>query len=161
MVAHSVLSRRVSRVNSGGKTMRLSVLVVSGDQQGCVGFGLGKALEYIDAFNKGKKKAEKSLARIRMYQNRTIPHDVNAKFKSSLVYMRKAKPGTGIVAGGVARYVFESLGIKDVVCKVYGKNAINNVHAIFKALKSLKTPSEIAKLRSVFVSDMFYKKEGK
>lgn len=154
--AHFVSMRRVARVGRSGKTFRSSVLVVVGDEKGRVGYGLGKSVEVPESIKKATRAGIKKMIHVKLFQNRTIHHDVKGKFCQSLVYIRKAKPGTGIVAGGAARYVFEALGIKDVVCKVLGDNPINNVRAILKALSSVKTPKEISMIRGVDKSRLFY-----
>lgn len=157
MLAQLVHMRRVTRVTKGGKNSRSSVLVVVGNEKGDVGYGLGKSVEVPEAIKKATRAAERSMIRVNLFENRTIAHDISAKYCSSLVYLRKAKPGTGIVAGSAARYIFESLGIKDITCKILGRNRLNIVKAVFKALSSLKTPSEIAKIRGVSVHSLFAK----
>lgn len=159
--AHFVSMRRVARVGSGGKTFRSSVLVVVGDEKGSVGYGLGKSVEVPESVKKATRAGVKRMIRVKLFENRTLYYDVKGKFCQSLVYIRRAKPGTGIVAGGAARYVFEALGVKDVVCKVLGSNAINNVRALIKALSSIKTPKEIAEMRSVSKNRLFYNLPGK
>ncbi|WP_342262148.1 30S ribosomal protein S5 [Alphaproteobacteria bacterium endosymbiont of Tiliacea citrago] len=161
IVAHFVSMRRVARVNSGGKTFRSSVLVVVGDEKGRVGYGLGKSSEVPESVKKATRSGTKRMIKVSLFEGRTLYYDVKAKFCQSLVYIRKARAGTGIVAGGAARYVFEALGVKDVVCKVLGNNPINNVRAIMKALSSIKTPKEIARRRSVPKENLFYNTKKK
>lgn len=154
--AHFVSMRRVARVGSGGKSFRSSVLVVVGDEKGRVGYGLGKSVEVPESVKKATRAGVKRMIKVRLFEGRTVCHDVKAKFCKSLVYIRRAKAGTGIVAGGAARHVFEALGVKDVVCKVLGNNPINNVRALMKALESMKTPKELAAMRSVSIDRLFY-----
>lgn len=161
MVEQLVHMRRVARVTKGGKNFRISTLVVVGNEKGSVGFGLGKSVEFPEAIKKAARSATKRMVKVNLSQGRTIHHDVSAKYKTSLVYLRKASVGTGIVAGSSARYVFESLGVKDIVCKVMGSNPINNVKAIFLALNKLKTLSEIAKMRGISKDKLFYNNNNK
>jgi small subunit ribosomal protein S5 len=161
MIAHVCSLRRVSRVMKGGKVMRFSALVVAGDGKGRIGYGLGRSVEVAEAIKKAAKAAEKKMLFVPFKQGRTIHHDVCEKFGGSTVYIKSAKPGRGIIAGGSTRSVFEALGIKDVVCKALGSpNPHNVVKAVFKALESLQTPKKIARLRGMSVAGLFKVEEG-
>jgi small subunit ribosomal protein S5 len=156
LVAHICAIRRVSSVNAGGKTAKMSALVVVGDELGRIGFATGKASEVPEAVKKATRIAEKRMVKVPSFQSRTIHHDISAKHCSSLVYLRRAREGTGIIAGGTMRYVLEAAGFKDIVCKCIGSSdPINVVRATFKALQSLQTPTKIAKLRQVDRKSLF------
>lgn len=156
IVNHICSLRRVSRVGSGGKVSRMSALVVVGDEKGLVGYGLGKSVEVPEAVKKASKIGQKNMIRVPFYKNRTIYHDISAYHCGAKVYLRKAREGTGIVAGGTMRYVFEALGVKDIVCKSVGSpNPHNVIKATFKALLNLQTPKKIAKLRRVELDSLF------
>ena len=159
-VSHVCSLRRVTRVGKGGKTSRMSVLAVVGNEKGAVGYGLGRSVEFAEAVKKASRKGEKNMIKVPFYKNRTIYHDVNAKFCGAKVYLRKAKIGSGIIAGGCMRYIFEALGVKDVVCKSVGSSNPQNVlKATFKALSMLQTPTKLAKLRGIEVTNLFVDKE--
>jgi len=148
--------RRVTRVTKGGKVMRFSCFVVGGDEKGKVGFGIGKSVETAEAFRKASKVAERNMIKVPFKENRTIYHDSSAEYCGAKVYLRSAKAGRGVIAGGSMRFVFEALGIKDIVCKSVGSgNPHNVVKATFIALKKLRTPRKVAKMRNVEVSDLF------
>jgi len=154
--AHLCSIRRVSSVNAGGKTAKMSALIVVGDENGNVGYATGKAFEVPDAVKKATKAAEKRMLKVSFFKGRTVHHDIKAKHCGSIVYIRKAKKGTGIIAGGTMRYVFEALGIKDIVCKALGSsNPHNVIRATFKALSNLQSPAKIARLRKVEVKSLF------
>ena len=132
--------RRVSKVVAGGRRMRFAALVVVGDQEGHVGFGIGKAAAVPDAVRKGAVVARKNLVSITM-SGTTIPHAVTTKFGASRVVMKPAPPGTGVIAGNSVRAVLEMGGITDIVTKTLGStNPVNVVPATFKALRQLRTP---------------------
>lgn len=131
---------RVAKVVKGGRRFSFSALVVSGNGQGEVGFGLGKANEVPDAIRKGSEKARKRMIKIAM-EKRTIPHDVMGNFGAGCVMMKKAKAGTGVIAGGAVRAVFESVGIHDIFAKCIGtSNPHNVVRAAFDGLERLQDP---------------------
>ena len=133
--------RRVSKVVKGGRRFGFAALVVSGDGQGRVGFGSGKAKEVPEAIRKASEEAKKTMVRIPLREGRTIHHDVKAKFSSSTVILRSAPKGTGIIAGGPVRAVCEVLGIKDIVAKSLGTaNPHNVIRACIKALKLQNSP---------------------
>ena len=132
--------RRVSKVVAGGRRMRFAALVVVGDQEGHVGFGIGKAAAVPDAVRKGAVVARKNLVSVTM-KGATIPHAVTTKFGASRVVMKPAPPGTGVIAGNSVRAVIEMSGITDIVTKTLGStNPVNVVPATFKALGQLRSP---------------------
>jgi small subunit ribosomal protein S5 len=141
---------RVAKVIKGGRHLRFNAVVVVGDGEGRVGIGMGKAEAVPDAVRKGAAAARKQLIRVPRHGS-TIPHEVNAKFCSSLVMLKPAAPGTGVIAGGSVRAVAELAGIKDILTKVRGStNPTNVVQATFKALSVLKDPeAEKAKRRAL------------
>jgi small subunit ribosomal protein S5 len=143
-----VAINRVSKVVKGGKRFKFSVLVVVGDNDHQVGMGLGKAREISEAVRKGIEKAKKNLVDLRKVGN-TIPHPVIADFGAARVMLKPAAPGTGVIAGAVVRAIMELGGVKDVLTKVIGRtsNPINVAYATLEAVKALRTPDEILRLR--------------
>jgi small subunit ribosomal protein S5 len=140
--------KRVTKVVKGGRNFRFTALVVVGDGNGHVGVGLGKATEIPEAIRKGKEDASKKLVHITMDENSSIYHDYTGKFGGASVLLKRAPEGTGVIAGGPARSVLELAGIKNIRTKSLGSNNKQNVVlATIKALKELKTPEEVAKLR--------------
>ena len=132
--------RRVSKEVAGGRRLRFAALVVVGDQEGHVGFGIGKAAAVPDAGRKGAVVARKNLVSVTM-KGTTIPHAVTTKFGASRVVMKPAPPGTGVIAGNSVRAVIEMSGITDIVTKTLGStNPVNVVPATFKALGQLRSP---------------------
>ena len=147
--------KRVTKVVKGGRNMRFTALVVVGDGNGHVGAGLGKATEIPEAIRKGKEAAIKSLIKVPLDENRSIPHDFTGKFGSASVLMKKSPEGTGIIAGGPARAVLELAGFKNIRTKSLGsRNKQNVVLAMIAGLKELKTPEEVAKLRGISVEEV-------
>jgi small subunit ribosomal protein S5 len=147
---------RVAKVVKGGKRFSFAALVVVGDGRGRAGYGSGKAREVPEALKKATEQAKKSMQKIPLKEGRTLHHDVTASFGAGLVHLRAAPAGTGIIAGGPMRAVFESLGIQDVVSKSLGtSNPYNMVKATFKALCSIQTPKMVAAKRGKKVSDIF------
>ena len=137
--------RRVTKVVKGGKNLRFSALVIVGDGRGRVGFGSGKAREVPDAVRKATEQAKRSMVRIPLREGRTLHHDVMGRFGAGRVYLRTAPAGTGIIAGGPMRAVFEALGLQDVVSKSVGtSNYYNMVRATVVALTSVQSPKQIA-----------------
>ncbi|AIK96750.1 30S ribosomal protein S5 [Candidatus Odyssella acanthamoebae] len=137
--------RRVTKVVKGGKNLRFTALVVIGDGKGRVGFGSGKAREVPDAVRKASEQARRSMIRVPLREGRTIHHDLTGHFGAGRVYLRAAPAGTGIIAGGPMRAVFESVGIQDVVSKSVGtSNYYNVVRATFDALVNVSSPRDVA-----------------
>jgi len=146
---------RVSKTVKGGRNMSFSALVVVGDKNGKVGFGKGNATEVTDAKNKAYEVAKKSMIKISLKEGRTIHHDIFARYCSAKVYLRSASAGTGVIAGGPMRAIFECAGIKDIVAKSVGtSNPYNMVAATFAALKNLTSPKLIAEKRSKDISEI-------
>jgi small subunit ribosomal protein S5 len=139
---------RVAKVVKGGKRFGFAALVVVGDQKGRVGFGHGKAREVPEAIRKANEAARRSLMRVPLREGRTLHHDSAGRHGSGRVILRSAPPGTGIIAGGAMRAVFEMLGVQDVVAKSLGStNPYNVVRATFNALKVQENPRSVAARR--------------
>ena len=146
---------RVAKVVKGGKRFGFAALVVVGDQKGRVGFGHGKAREVPEAVRKATESAKRGLVRVPLREGRTLHHDVDGRWGAGKVVLRSAPPGTGIIAGGPMRAVFESLGMQDVVAKSKGSsNPYNMVRATFDALKKQASPRAVAARRGKKVSDV-------
>ena len=146
---------RVAKVVKGGKRFGFAALVVIGDQKGRVGFGHGKAREVPEAIRKATDSAKRSLIRVPIREGRTLHHDVVGHFGAGRVVLRSAPAGTGIIAGGPMRAVFETCGIHDVVTKSVGtSNPHNMIKATFAALQSLNTPRAIAAKRGKKVNEV-------
>ena len=147
---------RVSKTVKGGRRMRFSALVVIGDKKCRVGFGLGKANEVPDAIRKGVEAAKKNVTRVPLVDGfRTIPHATTGIYGAGNVVMRPAAEGTGVIAGGAIRDVFELAGVTDVVTKCVGsRTSVNMVRATFAGLKSLKTVNGVAKTRGLKVEEV-------
>ena len=143
-----VTIKRVTKVVKGGRNMRFTALVVVGDENGHVGAGLGKAAEIPEAIRKGKEDAMKNLIEVPLDENKSITHDFIGKFGGAHVLIKRAPEGTGVIAGGPARNVCEMAGIKNIRTKSLGSNNKQNVVlATIDALRQLKTPEEVARLR--------------
>ncbi len=146
---------RVAKVVKGGRRFGFAALVVVGDQKGRVGFGHGKAREVPEAIRKATEAAKRSLIRVPLREGRTLHHDVNGRHGSGKVICRAAPPGTGIIAGGPMRAVFETLGVQDVVAKSFGSsNPYNMVRATFDALTNEDSPRGVAARRGIKVSTL-------
>ena len=146
---------RVAKVVKGGKRFGFAALVVVGDQKGRVGFGHGKAREVPEAIRKATDQAKRGLVRVSLREGRTLHHDVNGRHGAGKVVLRAAPAGTGIIAGGPMRAVFESLGMHDVVAKSLGSsNPYNLVRATFDALKHEDSPRSVAARRGLKVSQI-------
>ena len=149
-----VAINRVTKVVKGGRRFRFAALVVVGNKQGKVGFGTGKASEVPEAIKKAVENAKRNIIDIPL-KNSTIPHQVLGVFGGGRIVIKPAAPGTGIIAGGAARIIFDLAGIHDVLSKSLGsKTAINVVRATFQGLESLRTPESVAKLRGVPVENL-------
>ena len=146
---------RVAKVVKGGKRFGFAALVVVGDQKGRVGFGHGKAREVPEAVRKATEAAKRVLIRVPLREGRTLHHDIDGRWGAGKVTLRAAPPGTGIIAGGPMRAVFESVGVADVVAKSKGSsNPYNMVRATIDALRNLTTPAEIAAKRGKSVEEI-------
>lgn len=142
-----VFINRCSKVVKGGRRFSFSALVVSGDKEGKVGVGFGKANEVADCIKKASEISKKDLVKMNLHEG-TIPHEVQAEFGGGTVLLKPASPGTGIIAGGGVRAVCEAVGIKDVLAKSLGSNNhANVVKATLKALSQLRTREQVMKLR--------------
>jgi small subunit ribosomal protein S5 len=152
---------RVAKVVKGGKRFGFAALVVIGDQKGRVGFGHGKAREVPEAIRKATDAAKRNLTRVALREGRTLHHDIAGRHGAGRVYLRAAPAGTGIIAGGPMRAVFETLGIQDVVAKSIGSsNPYNMVRATFDALKHQDSPRSVAARRSIKVSTLQARRIG-
>lgn len=152
--------KRVTKVVKGGKNLRFAALVVVGDGNGQVGFGTGKAREVPDAVRKATEQAKRSMVRVSLREGRTIHHDVQGIFGAGRVYLRTAPAGTGIIAGGPMRAVFDALGVQDVVSKSVGtSNYYNMVRATFAALTGLSSPKQIANKLGKKVPDVIARRD--
>ena len=146
---------RVSKTVKGGRIFKFAALMVVGDEKGRVGFGLGKAAEVSEAIRKGLEDAKKNLVKIPVI-NGTIPHKQELRYGGSLVMIRPAAPGTGIIAGGAMRAVLESVGVKNVLAKSKGSsNPHNLVKATIGALCELRDAHSIARLRGISMDKVF------
>ncbi|MBN9597892.1 MAG: 30S ribosomal protein S5 [Afipia sp.] len=152
---------RVAKVVKGGKRFGFAALVVIGDQKGRVGFGHGKAREVPEAIRKATESAKRNLTRVALREGRTLHHDIAGRHGAGRVYLRAAPAGTGIIAGGPMRAVFETLGIQDVVAKSIGSsNPYNMVRATFDALKHQDSPRSVANRRNIKVSTLQSRRVG-
>ena len=150
-----VAVNRVAKVVKGGRRFGFAALVVVGDGKGRVGHGHAKAREVPDAIRKATEQAKRGMIRVPLREGRTIHHDVKGHYGAGHVFLRSAPQGTGIIAGGPLRAIFESLGIQDVVAKSVGtSNPYNMVHATFEALKLMQSPRSVAQRRSKKVSEI-------
>ena len=150
-----VAINRVTKVVKGGRRFGFAALVVAGDESGRVGFGHGKAKEVPEAIKKANDSARKSMVKIPLREGRTLHHDIVGNHGASKVVMRSAPSGTGIIAGGSVRAVFELLGIKDIVTKSIGSaNPYNIIRAAVNGLKSQKSPKMVAARRSKKVAEI-------
>jgi len=151
-----VTINRVAKVVKGGRRFAFAALVVVGDQKGRVGYGAGKAREVPEAIRKATERAKRGMIRVPMKEGRTLHHDIEGRYGAGKVVLRTAVAGTGIIAGGPLRAVFETLGIGDVVAKSLGsRNPHNMVKATFAALERCSSPRTVANRRGKKVSELF------
>ena len=152
---------RVAKVVKGGRRFGFAALVVVGDQKGRVGFGHGKAREVPEAIRKATEAAKRGVIRVPLREGRTLHHDVNGRHGAGRVVLRAAVAGTGIIAGGPMRAVFESLGVHDVVAKSQGSsNPYNMIRATFDALRREDSPRSVAQRRNIKVSTLQSRRVG-
>ena len=155
-----VTINRVAKVVKGGRRFGFAAIMIVGDNNGRVGYGTGKAKEVPEAVRKATEDAKTKMIRVHLKENRTLHHDVVGRFGAGKVILRSASPGTGIIAGGPMRALFESLGIKDVVAKSTGtSNPHNMLKATFDAFKKSESPKSIASKRSIKVSEVISSKQ--
>lgn len=151
---------RVSKVVKGGRRFSIRALVVVGDHNGHVGYGVGKAAEYTEAIRKGVEDAKKNLIEVPLIGT-TIPFMVKTRYGASEVMLKPAAPGTGVIAGGAVRAVMESVGIRDILTKSLGStNAANTINACLKALRELRSAETEAMLRGKTVAEVVGKKQA-
>ena len=147
--------QRVTKVTKGGRTFSFSAIVVVGNENGVVGFGLGKAKEVTAAIAKGIDDAKKTLIKVPVLKG-TLPHEQYGKYSGAYVFIKPAAPGTGVIAGGAMRAVLESVGVKDVLAKSKGSsNPLSVVKATMNALIQLRVPYTVAQLRGVDLNTVF------
>ncbi|MBC2776900.1 30S ribosomal protein S5 [Parasphingopyxis marina] len=155
LVEKLVHINRVSKTVKGGKRFGFAALMIVGDGKGRAGFGHGKAREVPEAIQKATAAAKKSMMRVPLRDGRTLHHDGQGRFGAGNVTVRSAPPGTGIIAGGPMRAVFESLGVADVVTKSVGtSNPYNMIRATFEALKDQSSPKSVAARRGMKIADL-------
>ena len=152
---------RVAKVVKGGRRFGFAALMVVGDGKGRVGFGHGKAKEVPDAIRKATEAAKRNIVRVPLREGRTLHHDIKGRYGAGKVLLRAAPTGTGIIAGGPMRAIFEALGIQDVVAKAVGtSNPYNMVRATFDALQNVESPRQIASRRGKKVSSIVASRES-
>ena len=157
---HLVAINRVAKVVKGGRRFGFAAIMIVGDNKGRVGYGTGKAKEVPEAVRKATEDAKNKMIRVSLKENRTLHHDIVGRFGAGKVILRSASPGTGIIAGGPMRALFESLGVKDIVAKSTGSsNPHNMIKATFDAFKKSESPKSIAAKRSKKINDVVKTKE--
>ncbi|GHU74591.1 30S ribosomal protein S5 [Clostridia bacterium] len=150
-----VAINRVTKVVKGGRTFRFSALMVVGDENGHVGVGTGKASEIPDAIRKGKEDAKKNLIYVQRNADDSVYHDILGGFGAASVLLKPAAEGTGVIAGGAVRAVLELAGVRNIRTKSIGSNnKLNVVNATIEALKLLKTPEQVARLRGKSIEEI-------
>jgi small subunit ribosomal protein S5 len=160
LVEKLVHINRVAKVVKGGRRFGFAALVVAGDGRGRVGYGSGKAREVPEAIRKATEQAKRSMIRVPLREGRTLHHDISGYFGAGNVILRAAPQGTGVIAGGPMRAIFEALGVHDVVAKSLGSsNPHNMIKATFEALKSIEGPRMVAARRGKRVSEIIGKRE--
>src|SRR5437870_11678404 len=152
---------RVAKVVKGGRRFGFAALVIVGDRKGRVGYGAGKAREVPEAIRKATEQARKSMIRVPLREGRTLHHDIADRYGAGKVIMRAAKPGTGIIAGGPMRAIFEALGVQDIVAKSVGSsNPHNMIKATFAALSHVTSPRAVAARRGKKVAEIFGRRDA-
>jgi small subunit ribosomal protein S5 len=160
LVEKLVAINRVAKVVKGGKRFGFAAIVVVGDGKGKVGYGTGKAREVPEAIRKATEYAKRAMQRVPLREGRTLHHDVRGHFGAGQVVLRSAEPGTGIIAGGPMRAIFESLGIQDIVAKSTGtSNPHNMIKATFDAFTRMASPRNIAAKRGKKIADIVGRRE--
>lgn len=161
LIEKLVSINRVAKVVKGGRRFGFAALVVAGDGRGRVGFGAGKAREVPEAIRKATDQAKRTMIRVPLREGRTLHHDIFGHFGAGRVQLRSASPGTGIIAGGPMRAVFEALGVADVVAKSIGtSNPHNMIRATFDALQNSEGPRSVAARRGRKVADILGRREA-
>jgi small subunit ribosomal protein S5 len=161
LVEKLVAINRVAKVVKGGKRFGFAAIVVVGDGKGKVGYGTGKAREVPEAIRKATEYAKRAMVRVPLREGRTLHHDVRGHFGAGKVVLRTAEPGTGIIAGGPMRAIFESLGVQDVVAKSTGtSNPHNMIKATFDAFTRMASPRSVAAKRGKKIGDIVGRREG-
>jgi small subunit ribosomal protein S5 len=161
LIEKLVSINRVAKVVKGGRRFGFAAVVVVGDGKGKAGYGTGKAREVPEAIRKATEAAKRNMVRVPLREGRTLHHDSAGRYGSGKVVVRSAKPGTGIIAGGPMRAIFESLGLQDVVAKSIGSsNPHNMIKATFAALSSMASPRAVAGRRGKKVGDIVGRREG-
>ena len=157
---HLVTINRVAKVVKGGRRFGFAAIMIVGDLKGRVGYGSGKAKEVPEAIRKATENAKNKMIRVHLKDGRTLHHDMVGRFGAGKVILRSAMPGTGIIAGGPMRSIFESLGIKDVVAKSTGSsNSHNMIKATFNAFEKSQSPKSVAAKRSKKISEIITTRE--
>lgn len=155
LVEDLVHVNRVTKVVKGGRNFSFAAVVIVGDENGSVGYGSGKAKEVTEARAKASKDARNNMITVPLYKGRTIHHDVLGKSGAAKVLLRRAAPGTGVIAGGPLRSIFGRLGIKDIVAKSLGSSSPNSmIAATFDALRNLNSPKAIASRRGKNIAEL-------
>lgn len=160
LIERLVAVNRVAKVVKGGRRFGFAALVVVGDGKGRVGHGHAKAKEVPDAIRKATEQAKNKMVRVPLREGRTLHHDIQGVHGAGNVYLRSAPQGTGIIAGGPLRAIFEALGIQDIVAKTIGSNnPYNMINATFDALTRMESPRQVASRRGKKVSDIIASRE--
>jgi len=158
---HLVTINRVAKVVKGGRRFGFAAIMLVGDMKGRVGYGTGKAKEVPEAVRKATENAKNKMIRVHLKENRTLYHDIVGRFGAGKIILRSAPPGTGIIAGGPIRALFESLGVKDIVAKSTGSsNPHNMIKATFDAFNQSESPKSVASKRSKKIKDVTSSKNG-